>query len=83
MVVDRRFGVAVGRGGRSACGAEGGEGQVCQAQGGPAVVAKARELRDRWLEEVNAGRAVLGATAKYDASRALPATMLHALPDAA
>jgi len=48
----------------------------------PALVAKARELRDRWLEKVNApggtqggmqgGASVLLAHTKYDVSRALP-----------
>ena len=34
------------------------------------VVAAARELRDRYLEEYNAGRFALPATAKYDVTRA-------------
>ncbi|MEA2710801.1 MAG: hypothetical protein QOF78_3402 [Phycisphaerales bacterium] len=45
----------------------------------PAHVAAARELRDRWLEQVNAGGAgaaggagLVGAAGKYEVSRALP-----------
>jgi hypothetical protein len=43
----------------------------------PALVTAARELRDRYLDEVNAGRCVLAPTAaKYDATRVteVPAT---------
>jgi len=42
----------------------------------PAHVAAARELRDRWLEQVNAsgGRAPLIGEGKYDVARHLPAT---------
>jgi hypothetical protein len=36
-------------------------------------VAAARELRDRWLERVNAGEHVLAGGGKYDVSRALAA----------
>ncbi len=41
-------------------------------------VAAARELRDRWLEEVNAGRYLPAANGKYDVSRAIegPATFV-------
>jgi hypothetical protein len=41
----------------------------------PALVAKARELRDRWLEQVNApgGVSMLTASGKYDVGRALEA----------
>ena len=35
----------------------------------PKLVAAARELRDRWLEEVNAGAAMLVGNGKYDVSR--------------
>jgi hypothetical protein len=38
----------------------------------PKLVAAARELRDRWLERVNAGEYVLEADGKYDVTRALP-----------
>jgi hypothetical protein len=50
----------------------------------PKLVAAARELRDRWLEEVNAGRYLPGASgAKYDVTRliepvAQPAPLLEA-----
>jgi hypothetical protein len=37
----------------------------------PRLVAAARELRDRWLEEVNAGAAMLVGNGKYDVSREL------------
>jgi hypothetical protein len=37
----------------------------------PKLVAAARELRDRWLEEVNAGAAMLVGNGKYDVSRQL------------
>ena len=52
----------------------------------PKLVAAARELRDRWLEQVNAGAYVFEDAGKYDVSRALPdpvATTLKALPHAA
>ena len=47
----------------------------------PKLVAAARELRDRWLEQVNAdggtggagGASVLQANGKYDVSKRLPA----------
>ena len=39
----------------------------------PKLVAAARELRDRYLEEVNANRLLPGAQGKYDVSRALEA----------
>jgi hypothetical protein len=39
----------------------------------PALVAKARELRDRWLEHVNAGQASIESAGKYDVVRVLPA----------
>jgi hypothetical protein len=35
----------------------------------PRLVAAARELRDRWLEHVNADRSILLSEAKYDVSR--------------
>jgi hypothetical protein len=54
----------------------------------PRFLAKARELRDRWLEHVNSGQASIESGGKYDVSRALPARAagppaLRALPDAA
>ena len=39
-------------------------------------MAAARELRDRYLDEVNSGRALLGANGKYDVSRQLGAGVL-------
>jgi hypothetical protein len=55
----------------------------------PRLIAAARELRDRWLEEVNDGRYQIEANGKYDVSRAfegsiepglaiLPAEIAHA-----
>jgi hypothetical protein len=59
----------------------------------PKLVAAARELRDRWLERVNAGPAVLVPREKYEMSRrltdqgekegALPANVVRQLPSAA
>jgi hypothetical protein len=53
----------------------------------PKLVAVARELKDRWLERVNAGEYVLEAAGKYDATRralaAAPAASLKSLPHAA
>jgi hypothetical protein len=37
----------------------------------PKLVAAARELRDRWLEHVNSGQALLESSGKYDLTRAL------------
>ena len=54
-----------------------------KAKVAPHLVAKARELRDRYLEHVNDGRMILGARGKYDVSRALSGRVLmqgHALP---
>ncbi|HLL88915.1 MAG TPA: GNAT family N-acetyltransferase [Tepidisphaeraceae bacterium] len=39
----------------------------------PKLVAAARELRDRWLEEVNAGRYLPAARGRYDVTRVLAA----------
>ena len=39
----------------------------------PKLVAAARELRDRWLEHVNGGGALLASEGKYDVARVLPA----------
>jgi N-acetylglutamate synthase-like GNAT family acetyltransferase len=53
----------------------------------PQLVAAAREMKDRWLEWVNAGEYVLEADGKYDVSRralpAAPAASLKSLPHAA
>lgn len=40
----------------------------------PKLIAAARELRDRYLEEVNSGRVLLDGAGKYDVSRALDRT---------
>jgi hypothetical protein len=40
----------------------------------PKLVAAARELRDRYLEHVNAGGMALEGEGKYDLTRALPAS---------
>ena len=40
----------------------------------PKLVAAARELRDRWLEQVNAGAYVLEDAGKYDVSRLIDAS---------
>jgi hypothetical protein len=47
----------------------------------PELVAAARELRDRWLERVNAGEHLLAGDGKYDVSRALVARSATALVD--
>jgi len=39
----------------------------------PKHVAAARELRDRWLEQVNAGQVLEAGQGKYEVSRALQA----------
>jgi hypothetical protein len=47
----------------------------------PVLVAKARELRDRWLEQVNAhGEAPSAQGGKYDISRQLPAAQIKPAP---
>ena len=47
------------------------------------LVAAARELRDRYLEHVNAGSGVPASQGKYDVSRSLsPADVARALPAA-
>jgi hypothetical protein len=57
----------------------------------PKLIAAARELRDRWMEEINAGRYLPESNGKYEVSRALPeragsiemvAPVLAALPAA-
>jgi hypothetical protein len=40
----------------------------------PEFVAAARELRDRWLEKVNAEPLLIGSSSKYDVTRALTIT---------
>jgi hypothetical protein len=52
----------------------------------PQLIAKARELRDRYLEHVNAGALVLESAGKYDVVRQLiaaPAAEIRQLPNAA
>ena len=39
----------------------------------PRLVAAARELRDRWLEQVNSGQYLPEAEGRYDVSRAIEA----------
>ncbi len=46
----------------------------------PRLVAAARELRDRWLEQVNGGQYQLTGEGKYDVARALPEPRNHANP---
>jgi hypothetical protein len=53
----------------------------------PRLVAAARELRDRWLEQVNRGAFLEDAQGKYDVSRAIEAkqpsttaAVVHAIP---
>ncbi len=43
------------------------------AKNDPRLVAAARELRDRWLEQVNAGGLAQTVTTKHDVARELPA----------
>jgi hypothetical protein len=45
----------------------------------PKLVAAARELRDRWLEQVNSGEHISQIVAKYDVRRAVGGTVLPAL----
>ena len=45
----------------------------------PKLVAAARELRDRWLEQYNSGEGVTTALGKYDVSRALSAPVAASL----
>ena len=64
-----------------------------KAKNDPRLVAAARELRDRWLERVNADPTALPSEGKYDVSRAvtdrcertnaLPAAVIKQLPAAA
>ncbi|HLL91268.1 MAG TPA: hypothetical protein VK324_18360 [Tepidisphaeraceae bacterium] len=46
----------------------------------PHLVAAARELRDRWLEEVNAGRYRVQAAGKYNVARAIAAADVRPMP---
>jgi hypothetical protein len=41
------------------------------AKNDPRLVAAARELKDRWLEEINSGRYLPMANGKYDVSRGI------------
>jgi len=64
-----------------------------EAKYDPALVAAARELRDRWLERVNADPSALSSRGKYDVARtiederanadALPPATVRLLPAAA
>jgi hypothetical protein len=45
----------------------------------PQLVAKARELRDRYLEQVNE-RPLLASSGKYDVARVLPSAVTPSLP---
>ena len=45
-----------------------------KAKNNPVLVAKLRELNARWLEKVNEDPSLLLPCAKYDVSRALPAS---------
>jgi hypothetical protein len=59
-----------------------------KAKNDPKLVAAARELRDRWLERVNAGEYVFEDAGKYDVSRRALAAVaraahLKSLPHAA
>ena len=45
------------------------KGRAAREPNGPRLVAAARELRDRWLERVNADASALVSEAKYDVSR--------------
>jgi len=46
----------------------------------PRLVAAARELRDRWLEEVNGGRFLPVVCGKYDVSRQLEVSRMRETP---
>ena len=59
-------------------GAEQPKAKKVKAKNDPKLVAAARELRDRWLEKVNApvGAPILESNGKYEVSRALPETRM-------
>jgi hypothetical protein len=44
-----------------------------KAKNGPRLVAAARELKDRWLEELASGRYLPGGNGKYEVGRSLEA----------
>ncbi len=46
--------------------------KAAEAKIDPAFLAKARELRDRWMERVNGSLALPAVIGKYDVSRTLP-----------
>jgi len=48
-----------------------------KAKNDPRLVAAARELRDRWIEEINAGRYLPAANGKYEVSRGRSRTALR------
>jgi hypothetical protein len=54
-----------------------------KAKNDPKLVAAARELRDRWLEHVNADPSVMLSAGKYDIARALGSTNFVASPASA
>lgn len=51
-----------------------------KAKNDPKLVRAARELRDRWLEQVNSGAFPLESEGVYEVARALPATPAHVSP---
>jgi hypothetical protein len=46
----------------------------------PRLIAAARELRDRWLEQVNADPSLILPQGKYDVARALPTSVVAGMP---
>jgi hypothetical protein len=52
-----------------------------KAKADPKMIAAARELRDRWLEHVNAGEMLLEGAGKYDVSKTLSAVDRPAMPE--
>jgi ribosomal protein S18 acetylase RimI-like enzyme len=46
----------------------------------PTLIAKARELRDRWMEQVDRDPSLLMPTAKYDVARLIAPTASHEVP---
>jgi hypothetical protein len=61
-----------------------GRGKKPKRKNDPRLVAAARELKDRWLEHVNAGELLIEGAGKYDVTRVLPeAAGVRRLPVAA
>src|SRR5438105_826962 len=54
-----------------------------RAKNDPKLVAAARELRDRWMEEINSGRYLPAASGKYEMSRVLEERAAPAMPTVA